>query len=330
MRTLSHEEIRACARGCFAVETEDGAAVFRRFPPQTLAHYETRSEGAKIRAHCPAGVVLDFRTNSDRIEIRARVGAGARTTVFFNLLADGVFAAVLGANEPGETVEGVLPCPHAGPARERHLRLYLPHMRFVALASVALSDNASFAPSPPAPLLLALGDSITQGMSCLHPALAYPMVAARALGMDLLNQGVGGHVFDAAGLAETPVADPALVTVAYGTNDWSGGRDPETARAYLARLRGLYPETPVAVLEPIFRVGADDPEPPMNPRGLTLAASRALLRTVISDFPGMRCLRYEDLLPAGPSFLPDKVHPDTAGHAVYGMNLARLLGSCAR
>ena len=46
---------------------------------------------------------------------------------------------------------------------------------------------------------------------------------------------------------------------------------------------------------------------------------------ITAEFPGMTFLRMEDLLPPGDTFLPDKVHPDTAGHLVFGHNLAQAL-----
>ncbi len=316
---LTHDEIRVCARGiCEARETELGLEL-SRFRADALAAYAVL-DGWTLRAQCPAGVVLEWLTDSPSLSLRAQLGPGAREPAFFDLYVDGRFTGTLGAATPGETVEGTFTWPSTGSAR---VALYLPHCRRVGLQRIALAGD--WTPAPPLPTLLALGDSITQGMDTPHPSLIYPAVAARLLGMGLYNAGVGGYVFDAASLPAPPVADPALITVAYGTNDWSAGRDVAQARPYLARVRALYPATPVVVLAPLWRTACDA----APATGATLADYRRALAAIVADFPGMTYLPMTHLLPPSPEFLSDGTHPNAVGHLVLGANLARTLAGRA-
>ena len=210
----------------------------------------------------------------------------------------------------GETLDGIL----------RTVLLYLPHCRQAGLVSLALDDGATVMPRIQ-PVMLALGDSITQGMESPYPSLTWPAVAARRLGMDVHNAGIGGHFFEAAALPEQPVKEPTLITVAYGTNDWNIGWDVAHARTYLARLRELYPATPLAVLEPIWWEGHEE----QAHHGCTFAAYREELRAIALAFHPDYLLPMSALLPPGPCLLADGVHPSAAGHVVMGENVALLL-----
>jgi hypothetical protein len=83
--------------------------------------------------------------------------------------------------------------------REGSLELWLPHSQAGRLLDLRAARPPVAAPVPPRRRLLALGDSITQGMVAAGPAGGYAMQLARLLDADLLNQGVGGHIFDVAG-----------------------------------------------------------------------------------------------------------------------------------
>ncbi|HEX2950365.1 MAG TPA: SGNH/GDSL hydrolase family protein [Armatimonadota bacterium] len=320
MQYVSTDDIVACARGMRqARETALGLELVR-FSDAALAIYR-EPESRALRSLCPAGVVLDLLTDSDVLYLKAQIGPGARQPAYFDLYVDGVFVGTLGSATPEEVIEGELHWKSTGTMR---VTLYVPQCRMFGFREVALADGASWSPAPLQPTLLALGDSITQGMDAHHPSLIYPAVAARALGMGLYNCGVGGYVFDAASLPDPPITDPALITVAYGTNDWSCHHDVAHARDYLARVRTLYSTVPVVVLEPIWRTACDGD--PAEPNSYTLADYRRELAAIVDEFLDVRYLPMSNLLPPGPVFLSDGTHPDSVGHITYGENLAKMLG----
>ncbi|OPZ83729.1 MAG: GDSL-like Lipase/Acylhydrolase [bacterium ADurb.Bin429] len=313
MRVLTTEEILACARGMRQASETNLGLELQRFSEAEAAFY-AYSEGATVRARCTAGVAVCVETDSDRLDVSLRLGVGARACSYVDLYVDDLFVGTGGSLEARETIEASFQWPTDG---TRRVALYLPHCRQAGIVALALADGASFTPSA-RPVLLALGDSITQGMDSPHPSLTWPAVAARALNLDVHNCGIGGHVFDADGLPERPVEHPALVTVAYGANDWNQGRSPEYARPYLARVRQLYPTTPLAVLETIWWEGGETVEK----HGLTFAAYRTALAAIAAEFAVDGLLPMPRLLPPGPAFLADSVHPTAAGHVVMGLNVA--------
>lgn len=106
------------------------------------------------------------------------------------------------------------------------------------------------------------GDSITQGFVAGSPSCSYTARLADALNLDALNQGVGSYYFMAeslVGLETLPI--PKLITVAYGTNDWTTIPDLNTirdnVRQYFEKLIQLFPDTPIIVITPIWRGDMD-------------------------------------------------------------------------
>jgi len=153
--------------------------------------------------------------------------------------------------------------------RTMRLRLYFPVFPYVAVRR--LESNGSLEPDETTlPRILCLGDSITQGFNAVHPSLTWTSRLADLLGVDALNQGVGGYYFDSASLDGLEVlagegrSRPGLITVAYGTNDWDLVPELPTlrdnARRYFERLAGLFPGVPAYVLTPIWRGDMDKPK----------------------------------------------------------------------
>jgi lysophospholipase L1-like esterase len=325
MQPLSIDKIRQCARGVVDVIEENGGICFRRFPPEVLDYYHSCGEGRAIRADCAAGVVLEFQTDARCLSLEADVPAGARSFGYADLYVGGRFLDAPGETPSTGRIERKVELPETED-RTQTVELHLPHCRTMTLRSLALSDGAAFHSAADRQTWLAIGDSITQGMNGLHPSLIYPSVAGRSLGLPVHNAGVGGAVFDAETLRQPLVDSPQLITVAYGINDFNGGADASAAGPYLDRLLALYPDVPVAILEPTWSPGEGfDLDPRPNAAGITLQQYRFQLREIVADFEGMCCLRAADLLPPVPEFVPDGVHPNTVGHQVMGANLEKLL-----
>ncbi|GMV82445.1 MAG: hypothetical protein AMXMBFR7_36290 [Planctomycetota bacterium] len=321
MRKLTPDELRACARGCVQTREAAGALQFLRFGDAALKYYAQR-DGWEVRSRCPAGVRLDFFTDADFVRVRADVLPGARKCGYFDLYAGGVFTGTLGAADAPERLEGELPCGPAGVRERRRVELWLPHARPTVLHEVALPDGASFEPAPVRGAeMLFLGDSITQGMDATHPSFGYAMRVSKWLGQRHYNYGIGGAVFAADSLPEPPVEYVNNIVIAYGTNDWSGGLPCDLAQRYLERVRSLWPQAVLSVLEPLWRTQADGPEGKPNKAGQTLAQYRAELRQVVADFDNAHCIPWEDLLPPCAEFLVDGVHPGDVGHMIYANNL---------
>ena len=335
MTKWSKDDIHTALKGCVNLVESEGALRFQRMPSATLAWYRNHSEFARARAESPAGMVLDLMTDTATIVVEAKLEPGARGYAWIDLHCDGLFVATAGVSDPQDRLQAEFTVPGAVSGRQRRLQLYLPHTKILALQSLSLSVGCCWEPTPPRPLLLALGDSITQGLDCRHPSLTYLMTAARLLDMDVLSHAVGGHIFAAESLPEKPTAAVDHILVAFGTNDWRGSRDPDEAGRYLEQVRRFYPDTPMTVLEPLWRDPVEGPQPQRNDLGLTLEDYRRALRLLAPQCALTSLVSREFLLPCEPRFFADGVHPNTEGHLILGQNVAAKLSrittaACAR
>lgn len=232
-------------------------------------------------ATCTAGVSLEFVCDATWISLEVELGPVPRGTKA--VLADverwegapkppydGFSATVDGRHLPvalpGErgTIEFSLEDPTALPEQslrlpgmgERHrVSVWLPCLSAASVRSL-VTDGTFIEPVPKRDTLLVLGDSIAQGFVACDPALAWPALLADRLGLDLLNQGVGGQVFQpgtAAPVAQ--VASPAHVIVEFGENyryePCPASLVERDARAFLGEVSRAWPEADVWVLTPL-------------------------------------------------------------------------------
>jgi lysophospholipase L1-like esterase len=317
-------------RGCAWPAGELGA--YPRCDPGPLGlrlPADTRASAA-----LPVGVRLEFVGACDAVEIAYRTetrelgyrGAGAGTRLV--LFRDGVRVAEAEA-ALGEGAARLAAGSGAGRAI-----VYLPEgMRPALLGLRALGGE--IAPAPPQPRWICYGDSIAEGWCASEPAAAWPHVAARAEGLDVVNLGYAGAARgERASAEEIAQLGAELISIAHGTNCWT--RTPHSAagfaadlRDFLALVRAGHPRTPIVAISPIRR---PDAEATPNKLGATLADLRAAFERTVEDGrsgwdPDRSCLalvRGLGLVPR--ERLPDGIHPDDAGHA----QLARAIGPVLR
>lgn len=331
--------IRGAAR---LVRLSDGMVQPQRFYEKQL---ETLSrEGRGRRAISTSGVVMDFVTNGDRLafdcKITRHLDAGHRIyravverTGALGTAEDGVVDGidiVVAGQQSFTTMvrDGRIEHEFENPDHaDVEVRIYLPTIMSVAVGN--LETNGTIEPAPVRPYLLALGDSITQGFVVGSPSLTWPALVASRFGLDLINQGVAGHVFDRTslrGLSAMRGAPPAMVTVAYGTNDWA--RKP-TARAirqdaerYLDKLAWYFPGVPIYVVSPLWRVDVDDEVP----SGTQLRWVGSMLRECCAKHERMVYVEGYDAIPENELMLADgRLHPGPVDSRLVAERVTRAI-----
>ena len=106
--------------------------------------------------------------------------------------------------------------------------------------------------------VLWLGDSITQGYGPLRSSNTYVSVANRILNYDIVNQGIGGYIYDKRSLMKMDGYTPDKIIVALGTNQY-GDKDMSVVEEYYETLVGIYGnDIPILCVTPIWR--GDSPE----------------------------------------------------------------------
>ena len=142
---------------------------------------------------------------------------------------------------------------------------------------------------------------------------------------ELLNQAIGGDIFNPANLEDLPDFVPDAVVINYGTNDWSREVDVRTnADRYMKKLKEVFPEAKIFMIEPIWRAAEDDPEMAVK-NGLTVENVREIIRESGAKY-GLTVIPGIDLVPHDKSLYYDgRLHPNNEGFDHYADNLIRIL-----
>ena len=214
----------------------------RRLTPQQLQQFDADPHRA-IRTRCNAGIALEMDTDAAALEMDYRLQKEApRPYGYVEVFVDGAPFAAEGSDTQ-MALEGSLRL--ALPSGPKRLQIVLPALHEMAISHLALQGETRVAPVAHRFRYLAFGDSISQGYDAIFSSQAYPTRIARAIDALLVNQAIGGDVFRANYPQALPGFAPDLITVAYGTNDWSSRtrEDFEEAMAgFFQNLHSAYPE----------------------------------------------------------------------------------------
>jgi lysophospholipase L1-like esterase len=323
-------------RGCAWPGTDDlpypraDPADLDRLPGDTVASARL-PVGVRLELVGDAEVLeLDYETRTDDLGYRGD-GAGTAFTV--------VHADAVVTEQPARFGVGTVRFDLTaidGRTPDEPVLVHLPEgMRPVVLAVRAFGGTVE--PAPAQPRWVAYGDSIAEGWIASGPVGAWPAVAGRRFGLDVVNLGYAGSARGETVSAEHVAGLSAdIVSVSHGTNCWS--RIPfsvagfrEQTRTFLDVVRQGHPHTPLVVTSPILR---PDAEATPNRLGATLADLRAVMEEVAQE----RLAAGDDALTlvsghglVGADDLPDGVHPGDHGHALlaerFGGAIAAALGA---
>jgi lysophospholipase L1-like esterase len=230
--------------------------------------------------------------------------------------------------EPGADVAFSERLVQADPAgkRMREVTVFLPYHRPAYLRSLEIADGAAAEPlRRPQRRLLVTGDSITQGAYASSSCSTYAVQLARLAGMELLNHGLGGHVYDERVLDPKLPYEPHLVAVAYGCNDWNRftrEEERERVRAFLTKLRGMFPagKVGIAVITPLWRVDAAE-----RHAGGTLREFSEAIADEAQRVAGVHVVDGTTLVEHREENFFDGCHPCDQGMQQYARNLCRDL-----
>lgn len=218
----------------------------------------------------------------------------------------------LAGSDPEDAL-GLQPLP--GMARTRKVCIWLPALRGCEVRDV-YGDGSFVRPLSRHKNLLVLGDSIAQGFVSEDPALSWPALLANKLKLDLVNQGLGGQVFQPGslfGLADS--IDPERIVVAYGANYRSEAcmvrRVSRDVRAFLAEVSRLWPQVPTHVLTPLWHNEEAWPSHAMS----CYEKVPALIEASVSAHPQMRMVDGLGLIDHDACLLADGFeHPGKLGN----------------
>lgn len=343
-------------RGCVRIADEPGG--WKR--PWRFSADQVRTMGSchawhpglfRQMARCTAGITLDFQTDSTEIalEVLLDVEPTGTKSVLDPIREegdeplDGVSATVDGRHlacvmpdareaivrfeldDPNQApLPGLVMLPGFGDTH--HVRVWLPALRGCAVRSV-WGNGTAIEATQPREQLLVIGDSIVQGFVTGDPALAWPSLLSEQLGLDLVNQGLGGQIFQPGtlfGLAS--LVNPSVVVVALGENyRYEPCRHRPTARdirTYLMEVTRLWPEVPTYVCTPLWHDEQAWPSHRMScwQRVPSMIEANVAVHDQMVPVDGLRLIDHD------PSVLADGYeHPSAEGASQVAHRLAVVM-----
>ena len=198
------------------------------------------------------------------------------------------------------------------PEGSKKVVIYLPADARVGIRKVEI--NGDFTPAKKDAKVLWLGDSITQGFGPLRSGQTYVTVANRILNYDIVNQGIGGYIYDKKSLMKMDGYTPDKIIVALGTNQY-GAETMQDVEEYYERLMEIYGnDMPVLCISPLWRGDNEEGIP-------TLLKFCEKVIGVASGYSNVKVVDGLKLVPHLPEYYLDKLHPNCLGTEVYGRNL---------
>ena len=320
---LDLQQIRNITQGAVRIEEEDGGLHFYRFSKcQTQNYLDADQLNFHARCFCTAGVRFAFRTDSTTLSFDYIGQNLARDLLFFDVYRDGAMIAHLGEQPVSKTRQ------HANVALgrgEKLIEVYFPWSAEVTLFHVTLDNGASVIPHHRSHSAIHFGDSITQGYEANYPSLSYAQRLGRMLDIDAINKAIGGDTFcpDIL-LTEAENLDPELITVCYGTNDWSHGVTPNqlrnSCRHFCQQISKFYPNAQIFVISPIWRLDYDK----VTAFNAPAYAVHDVIAEAVEGIPNLTIIRAWNFVPQLVEFYSDGyLHPNDEGFSVYAENLCR-------
>ena len=317
---LSFDDIKSITRGAIAIEECDGFYRFERFSEEQKAVYKDGRQRSYARTAATASVILDFYTDSETLSFNYkidRLNMVSPDFLFFDVWENYLLTHHVGEYKKEKLTSKANIKLTKG---EKRVSIFFPNLFSMSISAPILDDGASFRPTERKRRALILGDSITQGFDAHFPSLSYVNTIIRDFDLDAVNQAIGGEVFLPDALGEVPLFDADVVTVAFGTNDWSsGGIDYSISEEYFKRVAELYPRAKKIYISPIWRTAANELRDGI---GFYEAIAEFERRAKKSGFTVISGL---EILSNMPEMLTDGLHPSDFGFTHYAKSLSRKL-----
>lgn len=315
---LTFDQIRAAARGCAYSEEKDGALWLYRFNRQQMEFYRQRDPEFFRKAHSTSGVVVEFDTDSPTLFLAVTASTGSsRRFVAHSIYINGVLLAHFGDTIPAECPAHDLEGSYDLGEGTKRVKILFPWASASRIRELRLASGSSFQPVKKDFTLILYGDSITQGYDALYPENSYATIVTSCLDANGINKAIGGEVF-CPELATLPDEQaPDLITVAYGTNDWStrSWEDfRDSCRGFYHNLRKIYPNTPIIALAPIWRADTQREE-----QQFPFPEVAKHICAVVEEIGNAFFLDCFDYVPHDPNLFSDLyLHPNDDGFRYYG------------
>lgn len=305
--TMTNRELQDIWFGAYSFEeTGDGWLQAFQYTKAQMEYFRSAFDFWYDRSMATTAKTLEFTTEAETVSFEYRfTWTGSQDS--FELAVNGLITEIRYVKDLPE--EGKLEWKL--PEGKKDVIIYLPADATVELRNCEI--DGAYTPAKKNEKVLWLGDSITQGYGPLRSAMTYVSVANRILNYDIINQGIGGYIYDKKSLMKMDGYTPDKIIVALGTNQF-GCETMKDVEEYYETLTGLYGKTPVLCVTPLWRGDVPDGFP-------TLQRFCENVKAIAGKYPNVKIVDGFTLVPHLPEYFRDNLHPNALGCETYGRNL---------
>lgn len=305
---LTNEELKAIYFGAYEFEeTDDGYLQAFQYSKKQIEYFKGALEMWYERCTASTAKTLEFRTSANKLSFDYKIiWKGSPDS--FEIMVDGLVSGIKYVKDIMDvgTIEWELP------EGEKNVVIYLPADATVLIKNFAI--DAKIVPAVKGEKVLWLGDSITQGYGPLRSSNTYVSVANRILNYDIINQGIGGYVYDKNSLMKMEGYNPDKIIAALGTNQY-GDDDMSVVEEYYETLIGIYgKEIPILCITPLWRGDSVDGLP-------VLMDFCEKVRNIAGQHKNVKIVEGMKMIPHFPEYFLDNLHPNCLGCEIYGRKL---------
>ena len=306
---LTNEELKKIYFGAYEFEEKDGYLKANQYSKPQMDYFNSAFEMWAERCDASTAKTFEFTTDASEVSFDYKfIWKCSEDTV--ELYVDGLCHQIFYVKDMGE--EGTL--KFSLPEGTHKVVIYL------AADATIIVKNFSIDSSYEAPVkntkVLWLGDSITQGYGPLRSSETYVSIANRYLDYDVINQGIGGYIYDSKSLMKMPGYTPDKIIVAQGTNQY-GDNDMNVVKEYYDVLTGIYgTEIPILCITPIWRGDHLDELP-------VFYSFCENIKKTVSFYPNVKVIEGLTLVPHLEEYYLDNLHPNILGTETYAANLVK-------
>ena len=312
-QVMTNKELQSIWYGAYSfLETEDRWLQAFQYLKEQMAYFESWiAKGIDFwydRCMATSAKTLEMTTDAGMISFEYRfIWTGSEDS--FELSADGLITEIRYVKDLPKEGKLVWRLPEG----KKDIVIYLPADATVLIRNCEI--DGSWIPAEKNEKVLWLGDSITQGYGPLRSGMTYVSVANRLLNYDIINQGIGGYIYDKNSLAKMDGYTPDKIIVALGTNQF-GCESMKDVEEYYEKLISIYGNRiPILCITPLWRGDVPDGLP-------VLARFCKNVAEIAGRYPNVKVIDGFRLVPHLPEYFRDNLHPNELGAEVYGRNLA--------
>ena len=309
---LNNEQLKEIYFGAYEFEeTADGYLQAFQYTKKQIEYFKSAFLMWYERCTATTAKTLEFTTTARKVSLDYKIiWKGSPDS--FELVVDGFVSGIVRVKDILDTGNISWDLPEG----TKKVIIYLPADATVLIRN--FEADAEVVRAQKNEKVLWLGDSITQGYGPLRSSCTYVSVANRILNYDILNQGIGGYVYDKNSLMKMDGYTPDRIIVALGTNQY---RDTNmtAVEEYYKTLIGIYgEEIPVICITPIWRGDSFDGFPIMD-------EFCKKVKAIAEQYKNVKVIEGMKLVPHFPEYYLDNLHPNSLGCEMYGRNLAEAI-----